>query len=51
MSEKIKNYCRSLIKIGDPLLSKRLYYALYRSKKGKNKNIAIQTNRKLYLLS
>lgn len=48
--EKIKNYCRNLIKKGDPLLSQRLYYAMYRSKKGKNKNISIQTNRKLYLL-
>lgn len=43
----IKSYCRSIIKRGDPLLEKRLYYALYIGKKGKIKNINIQTNRKL----
>ena len=43
----IKSYCRSIIKRGDPKLEKRLYYALYIGKKGKLKNINIQTNRKL----
>lgn len=43
----IKSYCRSIIKKGDPKLEKRLYYALYIGKKGKIKNINIQTNRKL----
>ena len=46
----IKSYCRSIIKIGDPKLEKRLYYALYIGKKGKLKNINIQTNRKLQSL-
>lgn len=50
IGEKIKNYCRIIIKKGDPCMSQRLYYALYKSKKGKNKNIAIQANRKLNLL-
>lgn len=48
-SDKIKSYCRSIIKKGNPKLEKRLYYALYKSKKGKLKNINTQTNRILSL--
>ena len=48
-SDKIKSYCRSIIKKGNPQLEKRLYYALYKSKKGKIENIKTQTNRKLDL--
>ena len=34
-TNSIKCYCRSIIKKGDPLLEKRLYYALYKGKKKK----------------
>ena len=46
-SNKIKNYCRKLIRIGDKNLDKRIEYAMYHSKKGKLRNLGIQGRRKL----
>lgn len=48
-SDKIKSYCRRIIKKEDPKLEKRLYYALYKSKRGKIENIKTHTNKKLDL--
>lgn len=47
----IKGFCRRIIKKGDPLLEKRLFYACYKGKKGKLINIKKQTNRKLSLIN
>lgn len=47
----IKGFCRRIIKKGDPLLEKRLFYACYKGKKGKLINIKKQTNRKLVVVN